>query len=89
MNFFDHSSFSSDHFYAILYGMRKEIHVFGTDYNTLDGTCIQDCIHVSGLTADHAAALDYITKKWQFRSLFRPIYDVLSLSHIPSPKGAS
>jgi UDP-glucose 4-epimerase len=43
-------------------GIRQEIQVFGNDYDTPDGTCIRDYIHVSDLAAGHAAALDYIIK---------------------------
>jgi len=43
-------------------GMRAELQVFGNDYDTPDGTCIRDYIHVSDLAAGHAAALDYISK---------------------------
>jgi UDP-glucose 4-epimerase len=41
-------------------GMRPELHIFGNDYDTPDGTCIRDYIHVSDLASAHAAALDYI-----------------------------
>jgi UDP-glucose 4-epimerase len=43
-------------------GMRSEMQIFGNDYDTPDGTCIRDYIHVSDLAAGHAAALDYILK---------------------------
>jgi len=43
-------------------GMRKEISVFGNDYDTRDGTCVRDYIHVNDLASGHAAALDYISK---------------------------
>jgi len=43
-------------------GMRKEMQVFGTDYDTPDGTCIRDYIHVSDLASGHFSALDYIIK---------------------------
>jgi UDP-glucose 4-epimerase len=43
-------------------GMRKELSVFGNDYDTRDGTCIRDYIHVSDLAAAHALALDYLIK---------------------------
>ena len=43
-------------------GMRKELSVFGNDYDTRDGSCIRDYIHVSDLASGHAAALDYISK---------------------------
>jgi UDP-glucose 4-epimerase len=41
-------------------GMRPEIQIFGDDYDTPDGTCIRDYIHVNDLATAHAAALDYI-----------------------------
>jgi UDP-glucose 4-epimerase len=43
-------------------GLRKEVQVFGSDYDTPDGTCIRDYIHVSDLAAAHVKALEYITK---------------------------
>jgi UDP-glucose 4-epimerase len=36
------------------------IEVFGTDYDTPDGTCIRDYIHVEDLADAHARALDYL-----------------------------
>jgi UDP-glucose 4-epimerase len=42
-------------------GIRREVQVFGNDYDTPDGTCIRDYIHVSDLAAAHAKALDYIS----------------------------
>lgn len=41
-------------------GRRKVIKVFGRDYDTPDGTCIRDYIHVSDLVDAHALALDYL-----------------------------
>ncbi|MDR0474785.1 MAG: UDP-glucose 4-epimerase GalE [Treponema sp.] len=43
-------------------GMRAELQIYGEDYDTPDGTCIRDYIHVSDLASGHAAALDYISK---------------------------
>jgi UDP-glucose 4-epimerase len=43
-------------------GIRSEVRIFGDDYDTPDGTCIRDYVHVSDLAAGHAAALDYIRK---------------------------
>jgi UDP-glucose 4-epimerase len=43
-------------------GIRKEFSIFGNDYDTPDGTCIRDYIHVSDLASAHALALDYIAK---------------------------
>jgi UDP-glucose 4-epimerase len=36
--------------------------VFGTDYETRDGTCIRDYIHVDDLAKAHVMALDYMSK---------------------------
>jgi UDP-glucose 4-epimerase len=44
-------------------GKRKQLKVFGTDYDTRDGTCIRDYIHVTDLARAHVKALDYIAKK--------------------------
>lgn len=41
-------------------GHRDEILVFGDDYNTADGTCIRDYIHVEDLIEAHLLALDYL-----------------------------
>ena len=41
-------------------GKRGHMEVFGTDYETADGTCVRDYIHVSDLAAAHAAALGYL-----------------------------
>ena len=38
-------------------GLRDELNVFGTDYQTPDGTCIRDYIHVADLVLAHCAAL--------------------------------
>ncbi len=44
-------------------GMRKELQVFGNDYDTPDGTCIRDYVHVTDLAKAHVLALDYISSK--------------------------
>ena len=41
-------------------GRRPKIDVFGTDYETADGTCIRDYIHVSDLVRAHSDALAYL-----------------------------
>ena len=43
-------------------GMRQKLQVFGTDYDTRDGTCIRDYVHVTDLAIAHVKALDYICK---------------------------
>ena len=44
-------------------GMRQKLQVFGTDYDTRDGTCIRDYVHVTDLAIAHVKALEYITSK--------------------------
>lgn len=39
-------------------GERKDIKIFGTDYDTPDGTCIRDYIHVEDLALAHRLALE-------------------------------
>ncbi len=41
-------------------GKRESIKIFGTDYNTHDGTCIRDYIHVTDLADAHLKALQYL-----------------------------
>jgi UDP-glucose 4-epimerase len=41
-------------------GMQPSLEVFGTDYETPDGTCIRDYIHVSDLVRAHLDALRYL-----------------------------
>lgn len=41
-----------------LLGKREKISVFGTDYDTPDGTCIRDYIHVTDLAKAHILALE-------------------------------
>lgn len=41
-------------------GLRDEIKIFGDDYDTHDGTCIRDYIHVCDLADAHVLALDAI-----------------------------
>ncbi|NNH32855.1 UDP-glucose 4-epimerase, partial [Rhizobium sp. SEMIA 4085] len=36
------------------------LEVFGNDYETEDGTCVRDYIHVSDLAQAHLAAVDYL-----------------------------
>lgn len=43
-------------------GKREKLQVFGDDYDTRDGTCIRDYVHVSDLAIAHVKALEYISQ---------------------------
>ena len=44
-------------------GQREYISIFGDDYDTSDGTCIRDYIHVTDLAQAHILAVDYLMKR--------------------------
>lgn len=46
-------------------GKRPEVAIFGTDYDTPDGTGIRDYIHVTDLARAHVAALHYLRNQGQ------------------------
>ncbi len=41
-------------------GRRDSIHIFGTDYDTPDGTCIRDYIHVNDIAKAHLLSLKHL-----------------------------
>ena len=41
-------------------GKRQGLTIFGDDYDTPDGTCIRDYVHVDDVATAHLAALDYL-----------------------------
>ncbi|NOX19094.1 MAG: UDP-glucose 4-epimerase GalE [Chlorobi bacterium] len=41
-------------------GKREKIFIFGDDYNTEDGTCIRDYIHINDLADAHLKAIEYL-----------------------------
>lgn len=53
--------------------------VFGDDYDTPDGTCLRDYIHVADLAVGHVKAIDYISK----------IEDNISVFNLGTGKGTS
>jgi len=44
-------------------GVREKLTIFGNDYNTADGTCVRDYIHVTDLADAHIKALEYLIEK--------------------------
>ena len=44
-------------------GIKDHVCIFGTDYDTFDGTAIRDYIHVTDIAIAHVLALDYLTIK--------------------------
>jgi len=49
-------------------GKRDALHIFGTDYDTPDGTGVRDFIHVEDLASAHLKALDYLRQGGQSRT---------------------
>ena len=41
-------------------GKRESVSIYGTDYDTPDGTCIRDYIHVTDLAQAHILAVEYL-----------------------------
>lgn len=62
-------------------GLRKKLTVFGNDYNTPDGSCIRDFIHVVDLAQVHVKALQYLQK-----DKGKKLYDAFNVG---TGKGAS
>lgn len=54
-------------------GIRDELTIFGNDYDTPDGTCIRDFIHVVDLAKAHIATLEYLDKQTS------PFFDVFNV----------
>ncbi|MEX0883750.1 MAG: UDP-glucose 4-epimerase GalE [Cyclobacteriaceae bacterium] len=54
-------------------GMRKALTVFGDDYNTPDGTCIRDYIHVMDLADAHVKSIIHVKAKEA------PFYDIFNV----------
>jgi len=44
--------------------------VFGTDYDTADGTCVRDYVHVLDLAEAHVTSLDYLNRDTRDHSTF-------------------
>jgi len=55
-------------------GIRNELTVYGNDYNTKDGSCIRDFIHVVDLSKAHVKALHYLSEQKSNR-----LWDVINI----------
>jgi UDP-glucose 4-epimerase len=55
-------------------GKRQKLTVFGNDYNTTDGSCIRDFIHVVDVAQAHIKALEFLAGEGP-----EPLYKVLNL----------
>jgi UDP-glucose 4-epimerase len=55
-------------------GIRKQLSVFGSDYNTIDGTCVRDFIHVVDLAKAHVRSIQYLNE--QFGHKFYDFFNV-------------
>ena len=49
-------------------GRRDHIKIFGTDYKTIDGTCVRDYVHVSDLIDAHILGLEWIKRGGENRT---------------------
>ncbi|CAG8458899.1 393_t:CDS:1 [Ambispora leptoticha] len=47
----------------VVLGKREHIKIYGNDYDTRDGTCIRDYIHVTDLATAHIKALEYLVRE--------------------------
>lgn len=65
-------------------GQRQSMDVFGTDYDTPDGTCLRDYIHVSDLISAHMDALSHLRRDGEsgvFNCGYGKGYSVLEVIH--------
>ena len=51
-------------------GKRKSMQIFGNDYNTPDGTCVRDYIHVIDLAKAHVMAVNHILNNTKIKTAF-------------------
>ena len=51
-------------------GQREDVKIFGDDYDTKDGTCVRDYIHVNDLADAHLKALQYLEEPFNDSNIF-------------------
>jgi len=55
-------------------GIREKMTVFGTDWKSIDGSCVRDYIHVCDIAEAHTMALKYLIKNTE-----APNFDIINL----------
>lgn len=50
-------------------GLLSEVRIFGADYDTADGTCVRDYVHVLDIARAHLCALDYLARSGESQIL--------------------
>ncbi|HEX8061262.1 MAG TPA: UDP-glucose 4-epimerase GalE [Cyclobacteriaceae bacterium] len=55
-------------------GKRPQLMIFGDDYNTPDGSCLRDFIHVVDLAQAHISAIEFLDRKEK-----TPLYNVFNV----------
>lgn len=62
-------------------GKREHLNIFGDDYQTTDGTCERDYLHVMDLAEGHVAALNWLTQN--------PLFTGIESFNLGTGKGTS
>tara|TARA_Y200000002_G_C22573181_1_gene617597 strand:+ start:76 stop:1077 length:1002 start_codon:yes stop_codon:yes gene_type:complete len=47
----------------VILNKKEKLYLYGNDYDTFDGSCVRDYIHIDDLILGHQKALDYISKQ--------------------------
>ena len=55
-------------------GIREQLTIYGNDYDTSDGTCVRDFIHVVDLAKAHISALEFLKEQ-----PLLPFYDIFNV----------
>ena len=69
-------------------GKREKLTIYGTDFDTVDGTAVRDYVHVMDVADAHVRAMDLVFKKdfagWKAYNLGNGRgTSVLEVSHVP------
>lgn len=67
----------------------EKITVFGNDYQTPDGTCIRDYIHIEDLAKAHLASFEYLIKEKEENLIEKPDFSLFEIFNIGTGMGKS